>query len=111
MAAFNAALALAVSYGVISSQGASQLQAQASGASDATVQGLTAQINSLLASTPSAALTAAGATAAAPATTAAASTSWWSGSTSLFGSTVSNSTLAIGAGLAAVALWAAFKKK
>ena len=44
-------------------------------------------------------------------TAATTSTSWWSGSTSLFGTTVSNSTLAIGAGLAAVALWAAFKKK
>ena len=112
MAAFNAALSQAVSYGVISTTGAASLQAQANGASDATVQALTAQINQLLATTPSAALTAAGAsTSTATPTTATASTSWWSGSTTLLGATVSNSTLAIGAGLAAVALWAAFKKK
>jgi hypothetical protein len=111
MAAFNAALANAVAYGVISTQGAAQLQSQTSNATDATVQALTAQINQLLATTPSAALTAAGATTTPASTAVTPSTSWWSGSTTLFGSTISNSTLAIGASLAAVALWAAFKKK
>jgi hypothetical protein len=110
MAAFNAALASAVSYGVISTTGAAQLQSQTSGATDATVQALTTQINQLMATTPSSALTAAGAVAT-PATAVATSTSWWDGTTTIFGATVGNPMLVIGAGLAAVGLWAAFKKK
>ena len=109
MATFNAALAQAVAMGVITTQQASQYQAMASGQTDATVTGLTQQINQMVSATTSAAAGPQDTSAVASAATT--STSWWDGSTTVFGSVVSNSTLAIGAGLAAVALWAAFKKK
>jgi hypothetical protein len=112
MAAFNAALASAVSFGVITPQGAAALQAQAAGASDAIVRSLTAQISQQMASTPSAASVAAGGSAASSAAASSeAPASWWDASTTIFGKSISNPILVIGAGLAAVGIWAAAKKK
>jgi hypothetical protein len=108
LAAFQQALENAAALGVISTTEAAQYNSAADTATDAQLQQLTAQINSLVASTPSAAAAAADATAAAP---AAASTSWLDGTTTLFGSTLNNSTLAIGAGLAAVLGYAWLSKK
>jgi hypothetical protein len=104
--AFSEALEQAAALGVITSGQAGQYESAANTATDAQLQQLTAQLNELVASTPSAAATIAPSTSV-PATT----TSWWSGSTTLFGATISNPMLAIGAGLIAVIGYAALKKK
>ena len=109
--AFQAALENASALGVITTAQVAQLQAQATQSTDQQLQTFTAQINNLVASTPSAQAAAAASNSALAGAAATTSTSWWSGTTTVLGTTVSNSTLAIGAGLAAVALWAAFKKK
>jgi hypothetical protein len=113
--AFQQALATASALGVINSTQAGQIQSQANGATDSQVQSLTAQLITLINSTPSAgaaqtnaaALSATTGTAATTATT----TSWWSGSTSLLGYTFANSSLAIGGGIAAIVGYFAFRKK
>ncbi len=105
--AFTEALQQASAAGVITPGQAGSYQSAANTATDAQIQQLTIQLNELMADTPSAVASTAAQAVAAPATT----TSWWSGSTTLFGSTVSNSTLAIGAGVLAVLGYAALRKK
>lgn len=107
LAAFQQALAQASALGVISSTQVSQIQAQANDATDSQIQSLTQQINSLISS----ASISTGTTATTTAAAATTSTSWWDGTTSIFGATVSNSTLAIGAGVVAVLGYAIFKKR
>lgn len=108
LTAFQQALANAAALGVISPTQASQIQAQANNATDAQIQNLTQQINVLVESTPSAA---AAASTTASATTAATSTSWWDGSTTIFGATVSNPVLVLGAGIIGVLGYAFLRKK
>jgi hypothetical protein len=104
--AFQQALQNASNLGILSAAQITQIQAQALGMSDADLQSLTSSINSLITSSQ------ASATTATPATPAATSTtSWWNGTTTLFGSTWNNSTMAIGAGLLAVLGYAFLKKK
>jgi hypothetical protein len=108
LSAFSQALESAAALGVISPTDVASYQSSANTATDAQLQALTAQINALVASTPSAAAAATAATATTATTT---TTSWWDDTTTLFGSQIQNSTLAIG-GIAALAFaYFAFGKK
>lgn len=105
--AFQQALATAAQYGVVSTTQAAQYQSSANSASDAQIQQLTAQLNQLIASAPTAATVAASVAAGTPTT----STSWLDEQTSILGTEVTNSTLLIGAVVLLGGLYFVTRKK
>jgi LPXTG-motif cell wall-anchored protein len=91
LAAFQQALSSALSLGLITSAQATAYQTQAASSTDAQLQALTAEINSLVSGSSSGAVSSLVASG-----TPTTSTSWWDGSSTIAGYTISNSTLTIG---------------